>query len=509
MSWVTVKETMMTGTSTDETRTPEKRRSGMNRTREVIALGLTLVVGLSAGCDTKSLTEINQNPNAPETVDAQYLMPALVQVSVNTILGQRSVSMDWASPWVQHYASLDYGYDDRYEMGADFADGRWNTLWLGPVIDIQEVVEQGRETGRPNVEAVGLIYKSWLFHVMTDIWGDLPYSQAAQGIEGPIAPLYDSQANIYDGLIGDLKAAQDMIGTSGSLFTNPSFDILYEGDLEGWRRFANSVRLRAGMRLSDIDPTKAASVVASAVSDGVIEDASQAATLNYPGAPPNEQPWSEYFRERPNDYRASITMTDSLKSTNDPRIAVVYQTAFESGEYVGKDNGTPDTHGLAFESLSRMGLWYQEADRPTWLITLEEVLFLKAEAAARGWISGDPAEFYHDGIRAAMTRIDVAEADIDAYLAQPRIQYDPASWSEQIAFQKWIALYDNGMEAWANYRRTDTPAFVPGPAAVEPRVPLRAPYPANEEDLNKANLAEAIARQGGDSPTSPLWWDVN
>ncbi len=488
---------------------PEPRRAPMNRTRRATVAGLALVVGLAVGCDTESLTDVNQNPNAPEAVDAQYLMPALVQQSVNTILGQRSVSMDWAGPWVQHYASLDYGYDDRYEMDADFADGRWSELWLGPVIDIQEVVDQGREGGRPNVEAVGLIYRAWLFHVMTDTWGDLPYSGAARGSGGDLAPVYDPQADIYDGIINDLKAAQDMIQPSEPLFLNPAFDILYAGDLEGWRRFANSLRLRAGMRLSQIDPAKAGAVVASAVADGVIQGPSQVPTLDYPGSPPNEQPWSEYYRERVNDYRASTTMVDSLTSLNDPRLSVVYQPAFESGDYVGKSNGTPDTHGLPFESLSRMGLWYQQADRPTWLVTLEEVLFLQAEAAARGWIGGDPADFYHQGIRAAMARIEVPEAAIDAYLEQAVIQYDPARWDQQIGLQKWISLYDNGMEAWANYRRTGVPDLVPGPAAVLPMVPLRAPYPANEEDLNKANLAAAIARQGGDDPTVPLWWDVN
>ena len=311
----------------------------MNRTSKAMAAGLALVVGLTSGCDMEGLTDVNENPNAPEAVDAQYLVPALVQQSVNTILGRRSVSMDWASPWVQHYASLDYGYDDRYEMDADFSDGRWSSLWLGPVVDIQEVVTQGRENGRPNVQAVGLIYRAWLFHAMTDVWGDLPFSGAALGSGGDLAPVYDPQADIYDGIIDDLKAAQDMIQTSAPLFTNPSFDILYGGDMEGWRRFANSLRLRAGMRLSEIDPAKAASVVASAVADGVLQDPSQEPTLDYPGPPPNEQPWSEYYRERVNDYRASSTLVDSLTSLNDPRLGVVYQPARESGDFVGKSNG--------------------------------------------------------------------------------------------------------------------------------------------------------------------------
>jgi hypothetical protein len=474
-----------------------------------MAFGLTLVVGLTAGCDNESLTDVNQNPNAPEAVDAQYLMPALIQESVNTVLGNRSVSMDWSSVWMQHYSSLEYGYDDRYEMPATFSDGKWDELWLGPMIDIQAVVDQGRAEQRPNVEAVGLIYRSWMAHVMTDIWGDIPFSQSALGTEGPISPVYDAQAAIYDAILGDLKSAQDMITTSQSLFLGSSFDILYGGDVEAWRRFSNSLRLRAGMRLTEVDAAKAQSTVASAVLDGTFTTADQAASLKYPGAPPNEQPWSEYYRNRPNDYRASITLVDSLTNTNDPRLSVVYQPAYETDTYVGKQNGMSDAHGHAFESLSRMGLWFQEAARPSWLMTLEEVLFLKAEAAARGWITGDPAEFYHDGIRAAMTRIGVPVAQIDVYLAQARIQYDPASWNEQISYQQWIALYDNGMEAWANYRRTGHPKMVPGPAAVLTMVPLRAPYPSNEQDLNKANLSAAIARQGGSSPTSPLWWDVN
>lgn len=470
-------------------------------------VALALIVGL-AGCNLSDITDVNENPNAPEQIEPRFLLPAVAQDGVEAVMGYPSVSLEWGNPWVQHYASLQYGYTDRYEMPSDFSDSYWDLFWPNAVPDAQTIVELGREQGRPNVEAVGLTLKSWLFHVITDTWGDVPYTEAAQPQE-TVAPSYDPQEVIYDGIISDLKAAQDMIDPSSPLFLQSSFDVIYDGDMERWRRFANSLRLRAGMRLSEVAPSRAASVVQSAVTDGVIETTGQEPSLDYPGAQPNEQPWSVHFRERLNDYRASATMVDTLASLDDPRLSVYFTPAPSHGGFAGKPNGTVDTHGLPYDSLSDIGEFWKQADLPTWIMTLEEVQFLKAEAAARNWITGDPATFYHDGIRTAMERVGVPESDIDDYLQQARVQYDPTRWKEQIAIQKWIALFQNGMEAWAEYRRLDLPDLQPGPAAVEPMVPLRAPYPAHEQDLNNENLQEARQRQGGDEATVPLWWDVN
>ena len=476
-----------------------------------IGATMLLLAVAVAGCNTDDITAVNENPNAPEQVQPRFLLSAIAQEGVDAVLGDPSISLEWANPWVQHYASLQYGYTDRYEMPADFSDSYWDLFWLDPLPDAQTMVELGREEGRPNVEAVGLIMKSWLFQIVTDTWGDVPYSQALQPGQS-ISPAYDPQEDIYAGIIADLKAAQDMIDPGSSLFqgAGPTYDIIYQGDVERWRLFANSLRLKAGMRLSEVDPGTAASVVQSAVSDGVFEFRSDEAALEYPGQFPNQAPWSLYFEERLNDYRASSTMVDSLLSLNDPRVSVYFDPAPQDGAFRGKPNGTVDTHGIPYATLSDIGSFYRETqDLPSWIMTVEEVLFFKAEAAARGWIGGDPGTYYADAIRHSMERHGIADADIDAYLAQPEVQFDPMRWKEQIALQKWFALFQNGMESWAEYRRLDLPDLEPGPAAVMPMVPLRAPYPAHEEDLNNQNLQAARSRQGGDDADVAVWWDVD
>lgn len=486
-------------------------RLGMAMTKNVKVGSIALLIAVAvAGCNTGDITEVNDNPNAPEEVQPRFLLSAIAQQGTDAVLGDPSISLSWGNPWTQHYASLQYGYDDRYEMPADFSDGTWDLFWLDPLPDAQTMVQLGRDQNRPNVEAIGLILKSWLFHVVTDTWGDVPYSEALQP-EQSISPTYDPQEAIYDGIISDLKAAQDMIDPSQALFEGQgaTHDIIFQGDMERWRRFANSLRLRAGMRLSEVDATTAANVVQSAIADGVIETPADEPALRFPGQFPNEAPWSAYFRERLNDYRASQTLVDSLKSLDDPRLEIYFDPAPADGEYRGKPNGTVDTHGIPYATLSDIGTYWKQADLPSWIITLEEVLFFKAEAAARGWIGGDAGTFYEDAIRASMEKHGVATADIDAYLAQSEVQFDPAQWREQIALQKWIALFQNGMEAWAEYRRLDLPDLEPGPAAVQPMVPVRVPYPAHEQDLNDDNLQAARSRQGGDNATVPLWWDVD
>lgn len=479
----------------------------MKKSRTYLILALLAVLVVPSGCDT-DLTAVNENPNSPEDVLPQFLLPAAIHSSVNTFLGT-SVHLSITSLWVQQTARLDYGYTDRYEFEANFSDGRWTSLWNGPLPDLQGIIERGRDADQPNTEAVGLIMKSWVFQNMTDLWGDMPYSEALRGGDGPVAPGYDTQEQIYSGIISDLKAAQDKIQTSAPLFSNNSFDLLYGGDMEGWRRFANSLRLRAGMRLSEVDPATAASVVASAVADGVIETTAHEAMLDWTGSQPNVNPIGQNIFDRPNDYRMSSTVVDTMTALNDPRLVLIAEPARNTGEIVGKLNGTPDTHGLPFEDISRIGPKFLQLDWPAWLVTLEQVLFHKAEAAQRGWIGGDPAQYYQEAIRAAMRRWDVGEAEIEAYLAQERVQYDPARWRELIGLQKWLASFDTTPEAYAEARRLNQPVFMPGPGNFNNDLwPVRLPYPSVEEDRNGPHLAEARSRQDGAGPNSSLWWDA-
>src|SRR5690606_2085188 len=177
------------------------------------------------------------------------------------------------------------------------------------------------------------------------------------------------------------------------------------------------------------------------------------------------------------------------------------------GEYAGTPNGTMADRPLA--EVSNIGAAFSRADAPAVIMGYAEVLLLQAEAAERGWIAGDAAALYAQAITAAMSRLGVPQQDIDAYLAGPRVIYKGGQEGlEQIALQKWIALFGNGPEAYAEWRRTGIPRLQPGPDAQNGGlIPVRLHYPARELLLNRAEAEAAIARQGGATINSPVWWD--
>ena len=239
------------------------------------------------------------------------------------------------------------------------------------------------------------------------------------------------------------------------------------------------------------------------------------ALLDYPGSP-YESPLYENYLTR-DDNGVSRTMVDVLASLNDPRLALYAEPATQDGEYRGHQNGAGDLPpGQSLAWFSRLGdFWRAEgAATPSAIMTHAEVLFLQSEAAARGWIGGDPAQLYMDAISANMNAYDAyspdnnpSDADIAAYLQRPEIAY---TGMDDIHLQKWIALWMNGMEAWSDWRRTDSPALVPGPDLSVSRIPVRFHYPDSEQSLNRANLETAVTRQGGGLElTAPVWWDVN
>jgi len=492
----------------------------MNHTtfRSTVAAA-ALALAAITGC-TDDFTGINTNPNAPTAVSARYLLPAVITSSVDELLGT-GLDRGVASLWVQHYARLQYTGTDRYIVEPNFSDGYWRSLYRGPVVDVNEIIERANDRASNNEAAVGMILKAWIFHNMTDLWGDIPYVQAGTGRDegGTTTPAYDRQVEVYTGLLSQLSQAAQMIDLSEPGFGGVQFrgssgnpDLLYLGDMFKWQLWANSLRLRIGMRLSEIDPGTAQSAVAAAVASGVFMSRAQEARLDYPGTPPNENPMYLAFKERPGDFRVSKTLVDTLKALNDPRLPI-YAEPNADGEYEGMPNGLVDEHGIPFTAVSKVGEWFLRANTPAVIQSYEEVLFLQAEAAARGWGGGDPATLYAEAIAESMRRFDIDEVEIDAYLASPEVEYDPPRGMAQIALQKWIALYDQGPEAWAEWRRTGIPSLTPGRDNLNSdRVPVRFPYPSSEETTNKAQLQEALSGQGlgglDSQLNTALWWDA-
>lgn len=480
------------------------------------ALAGSLVMSLAA-CG-EDITSINKNPNAPTEVNPEFLFPQGVS-SVVGIIGGTTFDMTMTSLWAQHYAKIQYVDEDWYDIRPGTIDAYWSALYAGGLQDLRQAADKATVLGNANKNAPALIMRSWALGVMTDLWGDIPFSQANNGdaADGTTTPKYDAQKDVYAGLLTELKAASDKIG-SGSTYGNA--DPIYHGDMAKWKKFANSLRARDALRLSKRDPATARAQVSAALAAGVFTSNGDGARLVWPGDGTNDAPI--YSNQRPpdgkgsrDDHRISKTMVDTLKSLSDPRLDVYAQctpvsVAAGGCEYVGVPNGltSPAAIALGLTKTSKIGKVFHDPQGPTWLMRYSEVLFIQAEAAARGWISGDAGSLYNAAITASMQEYGISAGAIATYLARPSVAYASSTGLTQIALQKWIALFGQGSEAWSEYRRTGVPNLKAGPAAIIPTVARRLTYPLSEQSFNKANLDAAIAAQGGNALTNRVWWDM-
>jgi len=464
---------------------------------------------VASGNACSNLTDINANPNGPTDVPPPSILANAVQNVVGGVDGVTSLNIRGGGLWVQYYSEIQYRDEDKYIVRPG-TSGEWG-FYNGALEDFQRMIDKGVAASTPNWEAVGRIMKSYAFSVMTDAMGDIPYSEALQGTAN-LTPKYDTQQAIYTALFADLAKASQQIDPAGIGFA--SGDIVYGGDMTEWRKLANSLRLRLAMHLSNVDPATAQSQAQAAVTAGVFQSNADNAQLLYLSVSPNRNPIYEDARTR-DDYGLSKTYVDSLTHWNDPRLPIFAQlnkdTILANRTYEGLPNGLNDGEGPNLFYISRIGAYWRETpNAPLALLTYSEVLFLEAEAAKRGWISGDPATLYTDAIRASMQQYGIGDPAIAAYLADTaRVRYADSTALRQIAYQKWVSLYMQGMEAWTEVRRTGVPALLPGPRAQLSSIPERLPYDDQEQVLNKANVDAAVAAQGFVSSTDltkPLWF---
>src|SRR6266550_4724407 len=469
------------------------------------------LIGITACGD---LTSINQNPNGPQDVPPPSILPSVIQTLANNVDGVTSLNIRGGGLWVQYYSQIQYRDEDKFIVRSGTSGG-WG-MYSSVVEDAQRMITKGKASGfTANWTAVGRIMKSYAYGVMTEAMGDLPYSQALKG-DSLLHPAYDTQASIYDSLFANLALANSEFDFGSTAVGFETGDLLYGGDMAQWQKFANSLRLRLAMHLSNANPTKAASEVAAAVAaaGGVFTSNADNAQLMYLATSPNQNPiYGDAHVGNRDDYGLSRSFVDTLNSWNDPRLPVYAQLppadTVPPFVYRGLPNGLLDGEKIdtldALKYISRIGaLWRETPDAPLVLLSYSEVLFLKAEAAERGWIPGGTAAaatFYTDAITASMQQYGVAPAAITTYLGQAKVGYDAAGATltghlQQIAFQKWLSMYMQGPEAWTEWRRTLVPTIVAGCHAVLDQIPERLPYDDQETVLNKANVDAAVAAQG-------------
>lgn len=357
---------------------------------------------------------------------------------------------------------------------------------------------------KTNQLAIISMMKIYTYQVLVDTYGDIPYTQALNIDVYPL-PKYDKAADIYADLITKLKNDLSKIDVSKEAFKTG--DIYYynpvmgKSDLAKWKKFGNSLLLKLGIALADVNPTLAQNTVNQAITGGVMTSSGDNCQFQYLGASPNENPMFQETGSR-DDFIAGKTLVDYMNTNNDTRISKYYTDV--DGDYIGQVIGTPGE----FADFSNAGAFAYTATTPGVILSSTEVLFYRAEAAARWGIGGVPATLYADAITSSFT--DWGASGAAAYIAAH--PYNAANWKKSIGEQAWVAMYNQAITSWNFFRRLDYPQLV-APATAIPnadgKVPVRLQYPAAEATTNGSNYAAASAAIGGDRLTTKIFWDIN
>ena len=490
--------------------------------------GLVVAAGL-AGCDPDDITKVNENPNNPTDAPAGAVFTNAVVNGVGRFLGW-NYNGRGAALVIQHLAQTQYPDEDQYRrLDAQSTAGYFNTPYTSELEDLQKVADAGREDERPAVYGPALALQSLIFEYITDTFGDVPYSEALKG-DGEdqiLLPKYDAQKDIYAGLIATLTSVSADLAAPGAI-TLGDADPIYGGSPAAWQRFSNTLRARMALRLINVDRPTAVSELQKALTapGGVLRSNADNAVLEWPGDGIFDNPWANNFKTR-DDHRMSKTLMDIMLANNDPRVAIYAQpTVSDPTKYAGMPNGLVASQAATwFNTSSRPGAAFYPgataygnyggsgASFPQHILTYAELQFIRAEAAElgiAGLAAGQAAQFYRDAITASLNQWGVTNAGaISTFLAQPNVAYKGGvEGLKQIAVQKWIALFTDAGQAWAEWRRTCQPFMVPGPAALTTYIPRRFMYSTTEISANSENLQAAVARQGPDNFATRVYFDT-
>jgi len=465
-----------------------------------------LFVAIALSACNSTLDDINKNPNATETPLAPYLLTGTLKQGADLYWGSED-NFNSSLLFVQHWAKIQYTEPDRYSVAnTDFVT-LWNTGYATLITNMNTILNFSDAQANSNYKGIALTLRSWTFLLLTDAFGSIPYKEVGT----TVTPAYNTQKEVYTGLLADLAQAQTLLATANGTVTG---DVAYNGDITKWKKLVNSLRLRIALRISDAEPQLAKQGVIDATSDaaGLISSNNDIFQFVYTSSP-QQNPASAWFETR-DDYRISKTIVDKLYSLSDPRLPVYAQLPSDAsvGKYVGGANGlsNSDANSQGFAKTSKPGKYFLTSQSPAVIFSYAEVQFALAEAVARGYISGDAEQYYKNAITASLNQFGITDATVIAnYLSQPAVKYDATNYAKSIGEQKWIAFFGQGLDAFAEWRRLDYPVLTAGPATVlDGQIPKRFFYPGTEQSLNGTSYKAAVAVQGKDLLTTRLWFDV-
>jgi Susd and RagB outer membrane lipoprotein len=496
---------------------------------------------------TKDFEELNTDKTKLTTLtktEYPYLFSKALSSSSYAFWRYQVAQNLFADLYSQYYAtSATYFPSDRLVIRMDWMRWHWTPIYTESVPQLKTLLDQTDKASAEN--ALAKIWWVYTFHRVTDYYGPIPYFKAG---EPGKSVAYDAQDKIYDDFFVKLNEAVTTLKGKTSDKPYGSFDLIYKGDVNKWIKFANTLRLRLALRISKVNPAKAKTEAEAAVSGGVMTDFSDDALMAkaQDGSDFNGLSGISVW----NEFRMSASMESVLKGYDDPRIGIFFQPASATGTFEGLRNGlSPAQLGIAANSNdnnSNVGerwvrgkgsAWSGQNTTPQDILHASESYLLRSEGALNGWAMGGTAqEMYEKGIETSMKQWGIADAaKISAYVASaktpiapadqqasPALSNIPVKWGssvaiqrEQIGTQKWLAVFPDGIEAWAEFRRTRFPKLYPTVNSENADIPQgqflrRIPFIDFEKNTNKEAVNAAAALLGGaDKASTPLWWDKN
>lgn len=455
-----------------------------------------------ASC-TSDLSSLNVNSKAPEQVPAGALI-ANATVSLTDYMTSVNVNQNNFILWSQHWTQTTYTDESNFNYeGRDVNGNTFDVLYATVLRDLSDAAkfinddDKMLEEHKRNQLALIEVMEVYTYSVLVDIFGDVPYSEA---VGDDVTPAYDNDGEIYNDLVARLLAAHGQLGGDNGL---GSYDLLYAGDADQWKKFAASLALKLAIRAADVN-TQAETVATTAAAAGVFTSSADGATLHYTASPPNTNPlWDDLVQSGRADFCAANTFADILNNLNDPRRGTYFRNLDSAGNVIGAPYGLASSYALN----SQPGDALEDPTLAASLMDYAEVEFLLADAAARGWaVGGTAADHYNAAVTASIEAWGGSSSDAATYLAQTDVAWDAAMWKERIGVQKWIAMYTRGNEAWATQRQYDYPAMNVAEEA-QTVTPYRMSYGIDEYSLNKSNVE--AARGGNDDQFSKVFWDAN
>jgi len=496
---------------------------------------------LLTSCDN-GFESLNTNPDAVSEVTPEYMFTLSQLDALNAAVFSSHVTT--SGGFMQHFATYKDvpSLGDRYTWSqGDYPYAFFNTIYPNAIKEIGEVIRAVSDDPElVNLYAAARVWRVLIMQQITDMYGDVPYSEAGKGYSETIyTPQYDDQSDIYADMLNELSEAANSFTSEKETFG--SADLLYAGDITQWKKFTYSLMLRLGFRLTKADASLAETWVKKAIEGGVITEDNDIALVEYTDGPKtiNYNPFAyalvsgDYSVNNGIDNKEggkfAQTFISYLTNTGDPRlnaIAVVWNngvadttTSIQKGMPNGLIGGSaPDDFVTYSEPNPETLLKY---DSPYLVLTNAEVNLLLAEASVRGWYSGDANTLYQKAIYSALDYWSLYDSNAGAISEKRKAAYladnelDGTTFEdkmEQIHTQFWISVFPNEIEIYANWRRTGYPALVPVNVPgnlTNGTIPRRLLYPPSEESLNGDNYAAAVAKiEGGNVLTGRVWWDA-